>query len=79
MSLRHTDEVGAVQVARAEKHALTEYFANALRAGGASDADQLATQLTPIFDGASAYSLVQRRSTAATRQAVETLLGAHGL
>ncbi|MDQ1729878.1 MAG: hypothetical protein QOK10_37 [Pseudonocardiales bacterium] len=69
----------AVRIAREQKLALTEYFAEALRAGGVGDADLLALQLTLIFDGASAYSVVQGGSTPATRQAVETLLSAHGI
>jgi len=69
----------AVRVACQQKVALTEYFADALRAGGAHDADLLATQLVLLFDGASAYSMVRGGSTPATRQAVETLLNAHGM
>ena len=69
----------AAKVAREQKLALTEYFAAALRAGGARDVDQLALQLTIIFDGASAYAVVHGGSTPATRQAVETLLNAHGM
>ena len=69
----------AVQVARAQKDALTEYFAAALRDAGVRDADLLALQLTLIFDGASAYAVVRGGSTPATRQAVETLLAAHGM
>ncbi|HYU02583.1 MAG TPA: TetR/AcrR family transcriptional regulator [Jatrophihabitantaceae bacterium] len=69
----------AVQVARAQKVALTEYFAAALRDGGVRDADLLALQLTLIFDGASAYAVVRGGSTPATRQAVDTLLAAHGM
>ena len=69
----------AVQVASKQKAALTEYFAEALRAGGARKADLLALQLTLIFDGASAYSMMRGEPTPATRQAVETLLSAHGM
>lgn len=69
----------ATQVARAQKIALTDYFAEALRDGGARDADLLALQLTLIFDGASAYAVVRGGSTPATRQAIETLLDAHGM
>jgi AcrR family transcriptional regulator len=69
----------AVQVAQAQKLALTAYFAAALRDGGVRDADDLALQLTLIFDGASAYAVVRGGSTPATRQAVETLLHAHGM
>jgi AcrR family transcriptional regulator len=69
----------AVQVARAQKDALTEYFAAALRDAGVRDADLLALQLTLLFDGASAYAVVRGGSTPATRQAVETLLSAHGM
>src|SRR3954452_2227024 len=69
----------AVRIARQQKIALTEYFAEALRAGGVHDADLLALQLTLIFDGASAYSVVRGGSTPATRRAVETLISAHGM
>jgi len=69
----------AVRVAREQKVALTEYFAEALRAGGVREADLLGLQLTLIFDGASAYSVVRGGSTPATRRAVETLLNAHGM
>ena len=69
----------AAQVALGAKVALTSYFAAALRDGGVRDADQLALQLTLLFDGASAYAVVRGGSTPATRQAVETLLDAHGL
>ncbi len=66
----------AVRVACEQKAALTEYFAEALRAGGDRDAEVLAVQLTLIFDGASAYSMMHGGSTPATRQAVETLRSA---
>jgi AcrR family transcriptional regulator len=69
----------AVRIARAQKIALTGYFAEASRAGGVRDPDLLGLQLTLIFDGASAYSVVRGGSTPATRQAVETLLSAHGM
>jgi AcrR family transcriptional regulator len=69
----------AVRVAREQKTALTKYFAEAVQAGGVHDPDLLALQLTLIFDGASAYSVVRGGSTPATRQAVETLLSAHGM
>jgi AcrR family transcriptional regulator len=69
----------AVRVACEQKAALTEYFAEALRAAGLRDPGLLALQLTLIFDGASAYSMVRGGSTPATRQAVETLLSAHGM
>jgi AcrR family transcriptional regulator len=69
----------AVAIARQQKAALTEYFAEAIRAGGGRDADVLALQLTLIFDGASAYAMVRGGSTPASRQAVETLLGVHGM
>lgn len=68
-----------MRVAREQNAALTEYFAEALRAGGAGDADLLALQLTLIFDGASSYSVVRGGSTPATRQAVQTLLSAHAM
>ena len=58
----------AVHVARAEKLALARYFADALRVGGAGEADAVAVQLTRLFDGASAYAVVHGGSTPATRQ-----------
>jgi AcrR family transcriptional regulator len=67
----------AVRVACEQKVGLTAYFAEAVREGGGSDPDLLALQLVLIFDGASAHSTVRGGSTPATRQAVETLLGAH--
>ncbi len=54
-------------------------FREALRAGGVRDAELLALQLTLIFDGASAYSVVRGGSTPATSQAVKTLLSAQGM
>jgi hypothetical protein len=58
---------------------LTDYFRTALRDGGASNPELLAPQLTLLFGGASAHAMVQGGSTPATRQAVETLLSAHGM
>jgi AcrR family transcriptional regulator len=69
----------AARIARKQKVILTDYFREALRDGGASDPDLLAPQLTLLFDGASAHAMVQGGSTPATRQAVETLLSAHGM
>ena len=69
----------AVRIAGEAKKTLTAYFAQAARAGGARDVELLALQLTLIFDGASAYATLRGGSTAATRQAVETLLDAHGM
>ena len=69
----------AVRVACEQKVGLTAYFAQAVREGGGSDPEGLALQLVLLFDGASAYSTVRGGSTPATRQAVETLLGAHGM
>lgn len=69
----------AVHVARAEKLALTRYFADALRAGDVKDPDGVAVQLTLLFDGASAYSVVHGGSTPATLQAVTTILAASGM
>ncbi len=76
--LKDRDHPG-VRVVCEQKAALTAYFAEALHAGGAREADLLALQLTLLFDGASAYSMVRGGSTPATRQAVETLLSAHGM
>src|SRR3954452_25153472 len=69
----------AVRVACGQKAALTEYFAATLRAASARDPDVLATQLTLLFDGASAYALMRGRPTPATRQAVQTLLSEQGI
>ena len=67
----------ASRIAREQKLALTEYFAELARAGGATDPDLLALQLTLVFDGASAFAVVRGESTSATRATVETLLAAH--
>ena len=69
----------ASRIAREAKLILTDYFREALHDGGAPDPDVLAPQLTLLFDGASAYAMVQGGSTPATRQAVETLMSAHGM
>lgn len=69
----------AARVAREQKVALTAYFAELARAGGATDPDLLALQLTLVFDGASAFFVVRGESTSATRVTVETLLAAHGM
>ena len=69
----------ASRIAREQKVALTDYFAELARAGGATDPDLLALQLTLVFDGASAFAVVRGESTSATRATVETLLAAHGI
>lgn len=69
----------AARVASEQQTALTKYFAEASRAGSAREPDLLALELTLLFDGANAYSMVRARSTPATRHAVETLLSAHGM
>lgn len=69
----------AVHVARAEKLALTRYFADALREGGATYPESVAVQLTLLFDGASAFAVVHGGSTPATREAVTTLLSTAGI
>ena len=69
----------AVHVARAEKLALTRYFADALAEAGVGNADAVALQLTLLFDGASAYAVVHGGSTPATREAVTTVLTAAGM
>jgi AcrR family transcriptional regulator len=69
----------ASRIAREQKLALTAYFAELARAGGATDPDLLALQLTLVFDGASAFAVVRGESTSATRATVETLLAAHGM
>ena len=69
----------ASRIAREQKLALTAYFAELARAGGATEPELLALQLTLVFDGASAFAVVRGESTSATRATVETLLAAHGM
>ncbi len=76
--LKDHDHVGSV-AARGYKVALTELFEELAREGGASDPGLLALQLTLLFDGANAYSVVRGGSTPAARAAVVTLLDASGI
>ena len=58
---------------------LNDFFADQAGLGGAADPASLAVQLTMIFDGACAYSVVRGGGTEAARSAVEVLLDAHGV
>lgn len=49
-------------VARRNKDELTEFFRTEAERGGASDPEALARQLTVVFDGASARSVVQAQA-----------------
>jgi AcrR family transcriptional regulator len=51
----------ATLIARRQKDALTSFFQHEARRGGARDPELLARQLTLVFDGASARSVVQAR------------------
>ena len=53
--------VVASKVARRRKDGLTSYFRYESELGGAQDPGQLAKQLTVVFDGASARSVIQAR------------------
>lgn len=66
-------------LARAQKVALTDYFADAGREAGANDPELLAEQLSLVFDGANAWRVVRRDTTASTRSTVDSLLGTQGL
>lgn len=49
-------------VARRYKDALTDFFREQARRGGADNPDQLAHQLTVVFDGSSARAMAQAQS-----------------
>ena len=58
---------------------LTGFFEDQARSGGASDPAALGVQLTMIFDGACAYSVVRGGTTDAAIGAVQALLDAQGV
>ncbi|MFC5677234.1 TetR/AcrR family transcriptional regulator [Aeromicrobium endophyticum] len=58
---------------------LNRFFEDQARSGGAADPQALGVQLTMMFDGACAYSVVRGGTTDAALGAVETLLDAQGV
>lgn len=58
---------------------LNRFFEEQARSGGAIDPAPLGVQLTMLFDGACAYSVVRGGSTHAARAAAEALLDAQGV
>ncbi|MEV0364661.1 TetR/AcrR family transcriptional regulator [Nocardia fusca] len=70
----------ASQVARRQKDKLTAFFQEEAEHGGADNPDQLARQLTFVFDGASARSVVQaQRLDGLAITTAATLLDAAGM
>jgi AcrR family transcriptional regulator len=65
--------------AKGYKLELTAFFEEQARLAGAIDPEVLAVQLTMVFDGAGAYSVVRGGGSPATRAAVEALLAAQGV
>ena len=65
--------------ARAYKLELTAFFEQQARRAGATDPASLGVQLTMMFDGAGAYSVVRGGASPAMRSAVEALLAAQGM
>ncbi|WP_419196562.1 TetR/AcrR family transcriptional regulator [Actinacidiphila glaucinigra] len=61
-------------VARRYKDALTDFFREEARRGGAHDPDLLAHQLTVVFDGSSARVMAQARSLGGLATATATAL-----
>ncbi|WP_018559396.1 TetR family transcriptional regulator [Streptomyces sp. BoleA5] len=61
-------------VARRYKDALTDFFREEARRGGAHDPDLLAHQLTVVFDGSSARTMAQARSLGGLATATATAL-----
>ncbi|MEU1540229.1 TetR/AcrR family transcriptional regulator [Actinacidiphila glaucinigra] len=61
-------------VARRYKDALTDFFRDEARRGGAHDPDLLAHQLTVVFDGSSARAMAQARSLGGLATATATAL-----
>lgn len=67
-------------IARRQKDGLTSFFQAEAERGGARDAVQLARQLTLVFDGASAHSVVQAHSLDGLAvETATTLLDAAGV
>lgn len=58
---------------------LNAFFEEQARLAGATDPAVLGVQLTMVFDGVSAYSVVRGEASAAARSAVEALLAAQGV
>jgi AcrR family transcriptional regulator len=58
---------------------LNEFFEAKARLAGATDPEALGVQLTMMFDGASAYSVVRGEASPAARSAVEALLASQGV
>lgn len=58
---------------------LNGFFEEQARSGGAADPEALAVQLTMVFDGACAYSVVRGGTTDAALGAVGALLDAQGV
>lgn len=58
---------------------LNAFFEEQARLAGAADPAVVGVQLTMMFDGASAYSVVRGESSTAARSAVEALLAAQGV
>jgi len=58
---------------------LTTFFEEQARLGGAADPESLGVQLTIVFDGAGAYSVVRGGGSPAARAAAEALLAAQGM
>ncbi|WP_406277281.1 TetR/AcrR family transcriptional regulator [Nocardia sp. NBC_00881] len=70
----------ASQVARRQKDGLTSFFRDEAERGGAYDPAQLARQLTLVFDGASAQSVIQAQQLDGLAVATaSTLLDAAGV
>jgi len=65
--------------AKGYKLELTAFFEEQARLAGAIDPEMLAVQLTMMFDGAGAYSVVRGGASPAARSAVEALLASQGI
>jgi AcrR family transcriptional regulator len=65
--------------ARGYKLELNALFEEQARLAGAKDPEALGVQLTMMFDGVSAYSVVRGEASPAARSAVEALLDAQGV
>ncbi|WP_159541652.1 TetR/AcrR family transcriptional regulator [Aeromicrobium sp. 9AM] len=65
--------------AKGYKLELTAFFEDQARLAGATDPESLGVQLTMMFDGAGAYSVVRGGASPAARTAVEALLSAQGV
>lgn len=72
---RHPASVAALGY----KLELNAFFEEQARLAGAEDPVALGVQLTMMFDGVSAYSVVRGGASSAARPAVEALLAAQGI